>query len=273
MADRSFAGDNRPSVVLICHEKDAIDSEGLARWLAARFCLRGIVLLRDRPGSALKKIRREMKRVGFLRLCDVLLFRIIYRLFYAGNDDLWTRITLERLKLRYSTDISGVPKLTDFNPNGKAVEQFIAGCGPDLVIARCKHILKPDIFNLPRYGTFVLHPGICPQYRNAHGCFWALVCRDLENVGMTLLKVDEGVDTGPVYLRASCSYDEKHESHVVIQYRVVLENLEEITRVLYDICRGKAHPLRRGRVYSRTWGQPWLTAYLYWKLSAYGALS
>src|SRR5436309_328007 len=28
--------------------------------------------------------------------------------------------------------------------------------------------------SLPARGTFVLHTGICPEYRNAHGCFWAL---------------------------------------------------------------------------------------------------
>ena len=54
--------------------------------------------------------------------------------------------------------------------------------------ARCKVILKEKIFGIPRVGTFVMHPGICPEYRNAHGCFWALVRRDLERVGMTLLR-------------------------------------------------------------------------------------
>ena len=39
-------------------------------------------------------------------------------------------------------------------------------------------------------GTFVMHPGICPEYRNAHGCFWALANRDLARVGMTLLRAD-----------------------------------------------------------------------------------
>ena len=44
-----------------------------------------------------------------------------------------------------------------------------------------------------------MHPGICPEYRNAHGCFWALANRDLNKVGMTLLRIDKGVDTGPTF--------------------------------------------------------------------------
>ena len=82
---------------------------------------------------------------------------------------------------------------------------------PDLAIARCKVILKREIFEIPRVGTFVMHPGICPEYRNAHGCFWALVNRDLDRVGMTLLRVDAGIDTGPVYLHGTCDIDEVRE--------------------------------------------------------------
>lgn len=262
--------DELPSVVLICHEDDAIDSQGLASWLAVRFRLQGIVLLRDKPGSTLRKLRRERRRVGLLRLLDVLLFRLVYRLFYARRDAAWRSDALQRIISRYPADLRAVRKLRTTNPNNDSVARFIAECAPELVIARCKFILKPEIFKLPRFGTFVLHPGICPQYRNAHGCFWALVSRDLDNVGMSLLKVDEGVDTGPIYLQASYPYDERRESHIVIQYRVVLENLEAITRVLHSVCAGQARPLERGTSPSKNWGQPWLTAFLQWRLARQG---
>src|SRR5438132_1590035 len=108
------------------------------------------------------------------------------------------------------------------NPNAPEVRDFLRGLDPDLVIARCKFILRPDIFTIARAGTWVLHPGICPEYRNAHGCFWALVNRDLDRVGMTLLRVDEGVDTGPIFLQATYKFDEHRESHIVIQYPTVL---------------------------------------------------
>ena len=129
--------------------------------------------------------------------------------------------------------------------------------------------LKPAIFELARKGTFVLHPGICPEYRNAHGCFWALANRDLSRVGMTLLRVDTGVDTGPIYLQATCVIDEAHESHIVIQYRVVLDNLDAIGRTLVSIGRGEEQtPLQTTGRRSATWGQPRLSDYLRWKRTA-----
>ena len=62
---------------------------------------------------------------------------------------------------------------------------------------------------------------------------------------MTLLRVDAGVDTGPVYLHGGCDFDEVRESHIVIQHRVVFENLDAIERILIAICRGDVVPRSR----------------------------
>src|SRR5438093_13204228 len=84
---------------------------------------------------------------------------------------------------------------------------------------------------------------------------------------MTLLRVDEGVDTGPVYLHATYPFDEIHESHTVIQYRVVLENLDAIGRRLIEIAAAPdaVAPIPTADRQSATWGQPRLTDYLRWK--------
>jgi methionyl-tRNA formyltransferase len=176
---------------------------------------------------------------------------------------------LRRLRERYPANLAAVPRIVVATPNSDETAEFLKSIGPDLVIARCKFILKPGIFGIPRIGTFVLHPGICPEYRNAHGCFWALAKRDLDRVGMTLLKVDQGVDTGPVYLHASYAIDELRESHNVIQYRVVLENLDHIARILQSLHRSEDVPVvpTAGRR-SAGWGQPRLLDYLRWKWHA-----
>jgi methionyl-tRNA formyltransferase len=113
-----------------------------------------------------------------------------------------------------------------------------------------------------------MHPGVCPEYRNAHGCFWALVRGDFEKVGMTLLQVDEGVDTGPTYGYYSYDYDSLNESHIRIQSRVVLENLSKIEKKLKEIFRGTAQTIPVTGRESQTWGHPWLTKYLAWKRRA-----
>jgi methionyl-tRNA formyltransferase len=113
-----------------------------------------------------------------------------------------------------------------------------------------------------------MHPGICPEYRNAHGCFWALANRDTANVGMTLLKIDAGVDTGPVYGYFTYDYNEGAESHIVIQNRVVFENLDSLETKFREILAGTAATIDTQGRKSQAWGQPWLTRYLRWKRAA-----
>src|SRR5688572_8926474 len=258
-----------PAAVLICHEQDRLDTEGLASWLASSLRLAGLIIIRDRPGRQWRAARREIRRVGFWGFLDVVLFRAYAWLRLARRDTAWKEQALLDLRSRFRADLSRVPRVVVTSPNAAEAREFMARLQPDLAIARCKMILKPDVFQIPRVGTFVLHPGICPEYRNAHGCFWALVNRDLNRVGMTLLKVDAGIDTGPVYLHGTCDIDERRESHTVIQHRAVIENLDAIGNILLALCRGEhvATVNTEGRR-SATWGQPRLTEYLRWKWSA-----
>lgn len=100
------------------------------------------------------------------------------------------------------------PGLPQLQPDTEEVQRFIRENRPDVLVARCKVLLKEAVFSIPTVGTFVMHPGICPEYRNSHGCFWALASGDLDNVGMTVLRIDEGVDTGPVFGYFRARYDE-----------------------------------------------------------------
>ena len=231
--------------------------------------LAGLVVIRDAPGRVLSVARREIRRAGWLGFLNVLAFRLFSRVCLRAKDERWKRAQLARLRSRYPAHLADVPRLSVANPNTDAVKAFLDRLSPDVLIARCKFILKPDIFERARAGAFALHPGICPEYRNAHGCFWALANRDLDRVGMTLLKIDKGVDTGPVYLHARCDFDEATESHTVIQYRAVLENLDAIGRTLIAIGNGSNPAVvpTAGRM-SATWGQPGLTDYWRWKRTA-----
>jgi folate-dependent phosphoribosylglycinamide formyltransferase PurN len=253
--------------VLICHAGDDFDQVGLAAWLGSFSQLAGIVVLDETGAQKRARIRREIRRVGPVRFVDVVAMRLYQRLALAARDRSWMDGALASLRSRYG-DAPAVPQLIATDVNAKEVAAFLREAQPDIVIARCKQLLRKKLIDLPRVGVFVLHPGICPEYRNAHGCFWALAERDLSRVGMTLLKVDAGVDTGPVYGYYRYAFDEQHESHWVIQYRVVLENLDALALRFAEIAAGSAQPIDTRGCASATWGQPWLTRYLRWQRAA-----
>jgi hypothetical protein len=253
--------------VLICHEENLIDRDGLSRWLASFSDLAGIVVLREKGGRKFKRIKREVARVGLLRFFDVSAFRLYYKLFLANSDTAWESNLIDKLSQKYG-ELGDVPILVTQSPNSPETEHFIREKEADIVIARCKVILNKRIFTLAKHGTFVMHPGICPEYRNAHGSFWALATGDDKNVGMTLLKVDEGVDTGPIYGYYTYDFDSLRESHIKIQTRVVIENLDKIRDKLIEIASGDATSIETNGRKSGAWGHPWLTKYIGWKLRA-----
>jgi hypothetical protein len=201
-----------------------------------------------------------VKRVGWWRFLDVLAFRAFHRIVHAGADRRWAQRRLDRLRAAYP-HWPCAPELTVSTPNAPEAQAFIAARTPDLVIARCKSLLSERVFTIPPLGTFVMHPGICPEYRNAHGCFWAMANGDDGNVGATLLRIDRGVDTGPVfgYFRVDAA---PTESHAVVQHRVVLDHLDAIRDKLLEIEAGTAAPIDTTGRPSATWGQPWLSAFL-----------
>ena len=256
-----------PRTVLICHADDLLNREGLARWLTATTTLAAIVVLEEPPGRMKRRIRREIQRVGWLRFVDVLAFRLYYKFFLARRDREWEERTLMQICARYPAVGSSTKVLYAPSPNTAEVEDLLRQSAPDIVIARCKSLLKESVFSIATRGTFVMHPGICPQYRNAHGCFWALAQNDRKNVGMTLLKIDRGVDTGPVHGYFRCAFDEHMESHHVIQHKVVFDNLAAIQSKLLEIHRGQAQPVETQGLPSDEWGQPWLSAYWRYRLS------
>lgn len=248
---------------LICHHDNPLNRYGLPRFLASFSDLVGVVVITETRGRLWRRLAREWRR-SRLRIVDVLAFRLLYRLTRARADRRWTRDRLAELEGRYP-DPGPVRILQTSDPNSEAVRAFLEDIRPDLVLARCKTLLRRDVFDVPTSGTFVVHPGICPEYRNAHGCFWALARRDLERVGATLLKIDEGVDTGPVFAHYTAPIDERAESHVVIQHRVVFDNLDGIAADLRRIHAGEAQPIDVSARSSAAWGQPRLTDYLRWK--------
>jgi hypothetical protein len=254
--------------VLICHHDEPLNRFGLARWLASFTELAAIVVIHEPQGRLVKRVRREMRRVGVFRFLDVLAFRLYYKLMLAARDRTWSEAKLAELERSYADVPASCRVVSVASPNGADILRELRHLQPDLILARCKTILRPEIFETASRGTFVMHPGICPEYRNAHGCFWALANRDLSRVGMTLLRIDAGVDTGPVYGYFGCGYDERTESHIVIQNRVVFDNLDALRDRFEEILRGEARTFDTSGRESRAWGQPWLTAYARWKLRA-----
>jgi methionyl-tRNA formyltransferase len=59
-------------------------------------------------------------------------------------------------------------------------------------------ILPGDVLVAPRMGCVNVHASLLPKYRGAAPITWAIVRGETET-GITLMKLDEGMDTGPTF--------------------------------------------------------------------------
>jgi len=73
---------------------------------------------------------------------------------------------------------------------------------PDvIVVAAFGQILPKTVLAIPRYGCINLHPSLLPHHRGASPVAAAILAGD-EFTGVSIMKMDEGLDTGPILVQA-----------------------------------------------------------------------
>jgi methionyl-tRNA formyltransferase len=78
----------------------------------------------------------------------------------------------------------------------------IAAARPDvIVVAAYGKILPAALLDIPRFGCLNVHASLLPELRGASPIQWAIVS-GLARTGVSIMKMDEGLDTGPVLARA-----------------------------------------------------------------------
>jgi len=91
-----------------------------------------------------------------------------------------------------------------FRPNkmkDDEVQEAYLDLRPDLVIlAFVTDIIPEALLEIPPLGTICYHPSLLPRHRGASGINWAVIQGDTRT-GLTILWVDEGIDTGPILLQ------------------------------------------------------------------------
>jgi len=93
---------------------------------------------------------------------------------------------------------SGIPVFQPEKARHPDAVARIAAEAPDLiVVVAYGHILPKSILDIPRLGCINVHASLLPKYRGAAPINWA-VARGETVTGITIMRMDEGMDTGPM---------------------------------------------------------------------------
>jgi len=81
------------------------------------------------------------------------------------------------------------------------LEQWLVALAVDVAIVLAYgRILPAQVLRAPRKGCLNLHASLLPKYRGAAPINWAIAHGETET-GISLMLMDEGLDTGPVFTR------------------------------------------------------------------------
>lgn len=114
----------------------------------------------------------------------------------AGRGMKLSPSAVKQLALAHGIEVDQPEKLrTD------AQRARLADCAPDvLVVAAYGLILPKAVLELPRLGCINIHASLLPRWRGAAPIHRAIEAGDAET-GITIMQMDEGLDTGPMLLR------------------------------------------------------------------------
>ena len=116
--------------------------------------------------------------------------------------------------------------------------ELIKKKGPDLIIVIAfGQILKKNLLTIPKWGAINIHASLLPNYRGAAPIQWAILNNE-SKTGLTIMRMDEGLDTGPILFQAEFSIL-KDETAGHLQDRLALLAGDLITKTLNDMTRDK----------------------------------
>jgi methionyl-tRNA formyltransferase len=92
----------------------------------------------------------------------------------------------------------GLPVLQPLKLRDGVVAAELASLAPDIfVVVAYGRILPPDLLAVPRFGPWNVHASILPKFRGAAPIQWAVIRGEAET-GVAIMRMEEGLDTGPV---------------------------------------------------------------------------
>lgn len=120
--------------------------------------------------------------------------------------------------------------------------QTVRALAPDIiVVVAYGRILPGEILSIPPHGAVNLHVSLLPKYRGAAPVQWSVINGD-KRTGVTIMQLDEGLDTGDILRVAPVDIGAEETSGELFE-RVSALGAQTLLQSLDDIEQGRAQPV------------------------------
>lgn len=219
--------------ILFCTKKDVFGA-WILNWILPKLSRHHVkVLLSDKTRSEENSVQslteekfleRDFPLLGLFPLID-------------GQPASGLLSTFQGCRQRYQVEIDTITNIND-----AGTEKMIREWAPDIIVsARFSLIFKANIESIPPLGIFNIHPGTLPGYAGLYAPLRAILNQE-KQLGCTLHRVDEGIDTGAIYRVSYLKANPEQSvfSHIAPLYELGLTNLLQL---LEDLAQGQSPQL------------------------------
>jgi methionyl-tRNA formyltransferase len=135
----------------------------------------------------------------------------------------------------------GLPVLQPATLKDAAGLDLVRGLAPDLlVVVAYGLILPPAVLAVPARGAVNVHASLLPRFRGASPIEAAILAGDAET-GVSIMALDAGLDTGPVYLMRRLAI-EPDETAAALEPRLARLGADALAEALPGILDGSLVP-------------------------------
>ena len=92
--------------------------------------------------------------------------------------------------------------------NAECIEEIRKFQADVIVVAAFGQILPKELLEMPKFGCVNVHASLLPDYRGAAPIQWAIIDGQ-SRTGVTIMQMDEGLDTGDMILKQEVFIDKK----------------------------------------------------------------
>ena len=114
-----------------------------------------------------------------------------------------------------------------------------------IVVVAYGKILPKRILEAAKYGCINVHASLLPKYRGAAPIQWSVINGDKET-GVTVMQMDEGLDTGDILCIEKTEIGENETSEELFN-RLSLIGADALIKALDDIEKGISKPIPQGK--------------------------
>lgn len=136
-------------------------------------------------------------------------------------------------------NLHNLPLYQPLNFKNTANIEELRGLKPDIMIVIAYGLILPQaVLNIPLHGCINVHASLLPRWRGASPIQQSILHGDHES-GVTLMQLDAGMDTGPVFTKVHCPIT-LHETAGSLHDKLALLSAPALIEVLNAIDTGIA---------------------------------